>query len=77
MCLICKTGDVKCQPYRKCLKQRVAKVTKETEQKILDFLHQSKTIGEACKEFALETDVMCEIINRNIVTNAYLSKQVL
>jgi hypothetical protein len=47
-------------------KREVALVPKETKQKVLDLMHEGKTIGEICAELNLKLDITCEIINQNI-----------
>lgn len=56
-------------------KREVASLPRETKQKVLDLVHEGKTIGEVRKELNLELMVVCEIINQNIKEIHYLSRE--
>lgn len=44
-------------------------------QRVLDYIHKGKTIGETMRHFNLEMDVVCEIINQNIGVTRFLKKE--
>lgn len=57
------------------LRAMVADVPKETKQKLLDLLHEGKTIGEATRECELDLQVSGEIIMQNIGKYEFLRKE--
>lgn len=61
--------------FKEKLEKQVDEISIETKQKVLDILHEGKTIGEACKATGLETVVVGEIIMRNIKEYRYLSRE--
>jgi hypothetical protein len=72
-CLFC---NKKINPsYMEKLRAMVADVPKETKQKLLDLLHEGKTIGEATRECELDLQVSGEIIMQNIGKYEFLRKE--
>lgn len=61
----------------KILRDReIANIPKETKQKVLDLIHEGKTVGDVCKILNLETMIVAEIIIQNIGTVSYLKTEV-
>lgn len=52
------------------------KLSKETKQKILDLIHQGKTVGEVKNLLDLDTMIVAEVICQNIGHIAYLKKEI-
>ena len=58
--------------YIEDLKQRASSVSLHTRQKLLDLLHEGKTLGEVRKELNLDLDVVGQIIMQNLDSLSYL-----
>lgn len=71
-CLFC--GKKINLSYEEKNKAMALLVSKEDKQKILDLLHEGKSIGETREAVGLDLGVMCEIINQNIHHYGYLGK---
>ena len=59
------------------LQKKIDDVPTDLQQRILDLMHEGKTIGEVCKEVNLETFIVSGVIVKNIGTVAYLKKKVI
>jgi len=62
--------------FQEELDAKVAAVTKEQRQQILDLLHEGKTIGEVDEIMGLETIVTGQIICDNIDNHSFLRTEV-
>lgn len=61
----------------KILRERaLAKMPKETKQKVLDLMHEGKTVGDVGKILNLETMMVGEIILENTKTYSFLRTEV-
>jgi len=61
----------------KILRDReMAKISKDTKQKVLDLMHKGETIGEVGKILSLDTQLVVEIISQNLGTISYLRTKV-
>jgi hypothetical protein len=55
--------------------ERFNSVSKEKRQEILDLLRTGITVGEVAKKLELDSDVVAEVICRNIDSVCYLRKE--
>lgn len=61
----------------KILRDReIAKLPKETKQKVLDLMHEGKTVGDVGKILNLDTMIVAHIIIQNTGTVSYLKTEV-
>ena len=75
-CTRCPLCEVKLNPSWKEQMQELCRTTpKKVKQKLLDLMHDGKSLGEASKECKIETGCACEILFENINHLEYLSKE--
>lgn len=74
-CFICNEKIGK--SFKQKLKEKVALVPLEQKQKLIDLLHNGKTVGEAMRESGITDHLVSgEIIMQNIGEIHYLKKEV-
>lgn len=56
------------------LVEKVDGIPKNVHQKVLDLLKEGRTIGDVCIATGFQTEVVCEIIDRNIGTVHFLNQ---
>lgn len=61
--------------FKEKLDMQIAEISLETKQKILDLMHEGKTLGEVCKITGLETIIVGNIIVKNINDVKFLRKE--
>ncbi len=73
-CLFCnkKIGYT----FKEKLKLRVASISNEEKQRVLDLAHDGKTIGEINKIMGFDTIITGEIIVSNLDSYKYLRKEI-
>lgn len=57
-------------------KKEMDKLPREIKQKVLDLMHEGKTVGEVKKILELDTMIVAEIISNNLGTISYLKKEI-
>ena len=55
--------------------KKIDKLPKETKQKVLDLMHEGKSVGDVGKILNLDTMIVAEIIIQNIGTVSYLKTE--
>ena len=74
-CLLCNKKIGK--SIKQKLEEKTALISNKIKQKLIDLLHEGKTIGEAREEVGIkDLDVACEIINQNIGVYNFLRKEI-